>query len=932
MADSTIFNRASVEFLEALHRDFQRDPQSVPPDWQDFFRRQAAVDGDGRGATARAEGTDDAAATRTAPSPGMPRPLESPTAAAVLQDRVDQLVRAYRVRGHMIAKIDPLELPRPEQAELDPGHYGLTEDDMDRMVSSRTIAGPPVRTLRELFQRLRNTYCRSIAVQFMHIDHIDIRHWLQERMEGTENRIQLSRRQQFRILSRLTEAVVFEEFVQKKYVGAKTFSLEGCESLIPLLDMAIERAGEHGISEIVLGMAHRGRLNVLANIMSKRPVDIFREFEDDEPDATGAGDVKYHLGHSSDWETAAGYRIHLSLCFNPSHLEYINPVALGRMRAKQDRVSDARRERGMVFLIHGDAAFAGEGIAQETLNLSELPGYSIGGTVHVLVNNQLGFTTSPPEARSSLYASGVAKMLQIPIFHVNGEDPEAVAQVVRLALDFRQTFKRDVVIDMYGYRRHGHNEMDEPSFTQPVLYRAIRERKSVREGYLDHLLQLGGITREQADEVAAGFQRSLEEGLTHARSDDYIAPSTVPGGIWSGYSGGFEPKDDVATGVEAARLSALLRRLNVVPRGFHRHPKLERLVQMREAMASGERPLDWSAAEALAFATLATEGIRVRLTGQDSGRGTFSQRHAILHDHENGTPYVPHQHLANGQAPVEFFNSPLSEAGVLGFEYGYSLDCPDGLILWEAQFGDFFNAAQVIVDQFIVSAEDKWRRLSGLVLLLPHGQEGQGPEHSSARIERFLLLSAEHNIQVAQPSTPAQLFHLLRRQVLRSWRKPLVVFTPKSLLRHPEVKSSLADLATGLFQPVLPDMGAQADLVKRILLCSGKLYYELDARRRETKRPDVAIVRLEQFYPLRENMLRDVLSEYGGKTPVVWVQEEPQNMGAWPKLCGNYRERLIGRHPFSGICRAESASPAPGSAAVHKREQAELIDRAFDIT
>lgn len=911
--DLSILSAAGAGYLDSLYQAYLRDPQSVPTDWHDFFGR-------------RPHERESAAPPRV----GRESPADATHGAAVLQDRVDQLVRAYRVRGHMIAKIDPLDRPRPPQAELDPAHYGLTEADMGRLVSSRTIAGPAVRTLRELLARLRNTYCRSIGVQFMHIDDLNIRHWLQERMEGTENRIELSRRQQFRILASLTQAVIFEEFVQRKYVGAKTFSLEGCESLIPLLDMAIERAGEHGISEIVFGMAHRGRLNVLANILGKRPADIFREFEDDHPDVrAGGGDVKYHLGHSSDWETAAGHKIHLSLCFNPSHLEFINPVALGRMRAKQDRAGDVERRRGMVMLIHGDAAFIGEGIVQETLNLSELAGYTTGGTVHIIVNNQIGFTTSPAEARSSIYATGVAKMLQVPIFLVNGEDPEAVAQVVRLALDFRHEFKRDVVIDMFGYRRLGHNEMDEPSFTQPALYRAIRKRKPVREGYLDHLLSLGQITREQADEVSQMFHDDLEQGLARARSEDYRPDSPLPAGVWAGYRGGPEPDGGIATGVDEARLSELLRCLWQAPDGFRRHPKLERFMRAREEMAAGERPIDWATAEALAMASLAVEGHRVRLSGQDSGRGTFSQRHAILYDYETGEPHIPLQHLSQDQAPVDVFNSPLSEAGVLGFDYGYSLDCPDGLVMWEAQYGDFFNAAQVIVDQFIISAEEKWRRLSGVVLLLPHGLEGQGPEHSSARIERFLMLSARHNIQVAQPTTPAQYFHLLRRQVLRKWRKPLVVFTPKSLLRHPEVKSSLADLAGPGFRAVLPDEAVAGTQTRLILLCSGKLYFELAEVRRARKRSDVAIVRLEQLYPLRENELAGALSPHGNKAPVYWVQEEPLNMGAWHFVRARLHDGQPGRRAITCISRPESASPATGSPAVHRREQAELIERAF---
>lgn len=905
--------------VERLFNNYRSDPDSVPMEWRAIFDR-FNDDRHANPATTRDIVTSDIGFVAS----------KDASQSAVLQDRVDQLVRAYRVRGHMIAQIDPLNFPRPSSPELDPAHYGLTEADMDRQVSSRTIAGPGVRTLRDLLRRMRNTYCRSIGAQFMHIDDLPTRHWLQERMEGTENRLELTRRQQFRIFTSLTKAVTFEELLQKKFVGAKTFSLEGCESLIPLIDLAIDRAAEHGIREIVIAMAHRGRLNVLANIMGKRPADIFREFEPRDPAAyAGTGDVKHHLGHSTDWESADGRLVHLSLCFNPSHLEFINPVAQGRMRAKQDRAGDVRRKTGMLLLIHGDASIAGEGIVQETLNLSELQGYSVGGALHVVVNSQIGFTTSPAEARSSLYATDVAKILQSPILHVNGEDPEAVAQVIRLAMDFRMEFQRDIVVDMYGYRKHGHNEMDEPAYTQPVLYRAIRMRKPVREAYLDHLLKLGKITRDEADSVADMFHQALEKDLAEARGQSYVSPDTQLTGIWSGYHGGSEPTDEVSTGVEKERLVGMMRQMLSVPPGFHRHPRLERFVNKREQMIAGESPLDWSAAETLALASLATEGTRIRLSGQDSARGTFSHRHAVLHDQENGETYVPLQHLAIGQAPVEIHNSPLSEASVVGFEYGYSLDCPDGLVMWEAQFGDFVNAAQVLIDQFIVSGEDKWRRLSGLVLLLPHGFDGQGPEHSSAYIERFLTLAAEDNIQIVQPSTPAQLFHLLRRQVLRSWRKPLVVFTPKSLLRHPAAVSSLDEFVDGHFQRVISDRDRDPSNVKKILLCGGQLYYDLAATRERTKRDDVAIVRIEQFYPWRMEDLDAALSRYPDGTRAYWVQDEPRNLGAWSYLRVRLGERLLGRFPFSGISRPESASPATGTSASHKYEQRLLIQEAF---
>src|SRR5882724_8920830 len=777
----------NLAFVERLHADYLRDHAAVPAEWRRYFEQV----GDGE---------------NVQPAPSFrPRSVFNPPVehaaltAGALQERVDMLLRCYRVRGHRIAQVDPLGLPKEIPPELMPEFFGFTEADMDLPVHSETFQYEGPLTLGGLLQRLRNTYCRSIGVQYMHLDDLSVRRWLQRRMESTENRLQLTRDEQLRILTRLTDAVTFEEFIRKKFIGAKSFSLEGSESLIPLLDLAIEKAGEQGIREIVLGMAHRGRLSVLANILGKNPREIFREFADTNTDLPGNyGDVKHHLGFSSDWTTAAGRKVHLSLCFNPSHLEFVNPVVVGRLRAKQDRGGDTARVRGLALLIHGDASFAGEGIVQETLNLSQLPGYTVGGTLHVVINNQIGFTTPPEEGRSSVYCTDVAKMLQIPIFHVNGENPEAVAQVVRLALKFREKFKTDVVIDMYGYRRLGHNEGDEPSFTQPLLYRTIEKRQSVREGYLEHLLALHEIAPAEADEIAVRRRQHLEQALAEAHGESTANAGSMRN-LWNGHKGAVDSEHTPRTGLERARLMKLLEAQTRLPADFHPHKKIQKGIEHRLAMVHGESPLDWSAAESLAFATLAVTGVRIRLSGQDSGRGTFSQRHAILHDYEDGHTYVPLQHLAKDQASVEIVNSPLSEAGVLGFEYGYSLDCPNGLVLWEAQFGDFVNAAQVIIDQFIASAETKWRRLSGLVLLLPHGFEGMGPEHSSARLERFLELAADCNMQIINPTTPAQYFHALRRQVLRPWRKPLVVMTPKSLLRHPQAVSSLGKCATGRF-------------------------------------------------------------------------------------------------------------------------------------
>ena len=931
-------NTLSLPFLEGLYADYVRDPQAVSPEWRAYFKglengeppeRTVRLGPSFRAFSIFNPPTQEARGPRTEVS----REVEQ-LRLSQLQDRVDQLVRSFRYVGHLIARFNPLDFPRQHPDELNPQYYGLGPADMDKKFSCETMHPEGPLTLAEILDVLWNTYCRSIGVEYMHIDQSYARQWLQERMEQTQNRLQLHKEEQLRIYTKLTDAVLFEQFIRRKFVGTTTFSLEGSESLIPLLDLAIEKAGEQGLQEIVLGMAHRGRLNVLANIMGKSPRQIFREFADRSPKLfAGRGDVKYHLGHSRNWKTAGGKIIHLSLCFNPSHLEYVNAVVLGRTRAKQDRAGDTERRRGMALLIHGDASFAGEGLVQETLNLSQLPGFAVGGTLHVIVNNQIGFTTGPDEGRSTRYASDVAKMLQIPIFHVNGEDPEAVAQVVQLAMDFRQTFNRDVVIDMYGYRRLGHNESDEPAFTQPVLYRAIDKRKPVGEAYLEHLLKLGDLTPEEAQEIAQRRQTLLEKELSEAQSD-LNQPQDDFHSVWVNYSGGLEPPGEVETSAPKAQLSEWLTELTRLPENFHPHPKIKRFLKMRQEMAAGKAPLDWSAAEALALASLAAEGFRVRLSGQDAVRGTFSQRHGLLVDYEDGHRFATFENLTPKEksklGPVEMVNSPLSEAGVLGFEYGYSLDWPDGLVLWEAQYGDFWNAAQVIVDQFLTSAEDKWGRLSGLVMLLPHGFEGAGPEHSSARLERFLDLAAEDNMKVVYPTTPAQYFHVLRRQVLRPWRKPLIVMTPKSLLRHPKVISSLEDCAQGHWQRVLPDTQAgPLAAIRRVLLCSGKIYYELAQKREELHLNDVAVVRLEQLYPLRVEELRGVLNVYSEGTPAIWVQEEPQNMGAWRFLRLMFGNQLFGRFPFSGLYRPPSASPAAGSASRHRVEQAELIERAF---
>ncbi|MCO4763594.1 MAG: 2-oxoglutarate dehydrogenase E1 component [Myxococcales bacterium] len=851
------------------------------------------------------------------------------------QERVDHLIRAYRVRGHRIAELDPLGRGRDHHPELELAFHGLREDDLDLPFSSRTLHDAKTLTLRRIIQRLHNTYCTHIGVQFMHIDDLQMQRWLQARMEDGENRHHLDRDDQIRILTRLTEAELFENFIHKKYLGAKRFSLEGGESLLPLIDQAIEEAALHGIDHVVIGMAHRGRLNVLANILGKDPEQIFEEFEDDVAELLiGRGDVKYHLGFNSITETSAGKHVHLSMSFNPSHLEFVGPVVQGRVRGKQERLGDSEASRVLPLVVHGDSAFAGQGVVQESFNMSQLKGYTTGGTVHIIINNQVGFTTPPESYRSGQYATDIAKMLEIPIFHVNGEHPDAVAQAIKVAMDFRERFKRDVVIDMFCYRRYGHNEADEPRFTQPLMYKWVDKRPTVRESYTQNVLELGSITEKEAQNIEDACYKRLNEGLNRAR-DEKVAKkfrlAVDHRGNWVNYHGGLvRLAEDADTRVESSRLSALLEATTEVPAGFKVNPKLRRLLKQRIEMAQGNRPIDWGAGEAMAFASLVTEGYPVRLSGQDSGRGTFSHRHAVWHDQTDGSQHTALDHISPDQARFMVYDSPLSETAVLAFDYGYSLEWPEALTIWEAQFGDFANGAQVILDQFISSSEDKWESLSGLVMMLPHGFEGQGPEHSSARLERFLTLAAEDNIQVCNLTTPAQLFHGLRRQMLRKVRKPLVIMTPKSLLRHPKAVSTLADLSGGHFEEVIADPEVPADQCKRVILCTGKIYYDLLAERAARGITDHAIVRLEQLYPMPMDALQRVLGQYPAGTPVRWVQEEPVNMGAWVFLRFRLGGKIFGQYPFTRVTRPESASPATGSKAAHTFEQRQIVRDAFE--
>jgi len=924
----------NLVFAEELYEQFLANPASVDPSWRVYFE-------DVRRGGPQAKGANGNGHAQPTLSPFLtPVPLSAVTDQGVdrseldLQERTLRLIHAYRARGHKYANLDVLGL-RPQDEKGPPlESVGLSTADLDRVVTAGTLPGAPRSTLRELIGHVQETYCRTIGAEFRHIEDGAMRDWLQRTMETTRNRLALSRADQLRILTKLTEAEVFEQFLGTKFVGAKRFSLEGAESLIPMLDLFIDHAGNNGTQEILIGMAHRGRLNVLINIMDKDPESMFAAFDDSRPETyMGSGDVKYHLGFSADRVTSGGNKMHLSLCFNPSHLEFVNPVVEGRVRAKQDRKKDGTRQGTMPILIHGDAAFAGQGVVMETMQLAGLKGYETGGTIHIVVNNQVGFTTDPVDSRSTPYCTDIGRMFHIPVFHVNGEDPEAVAQVVKLAVDFRTHFRKDVIIDLYCYRRHGHNEADEPSFTQPLMYQAISRKRTVREEYIGHLKGLGQVTEQEAEAIKEQKRAALEQSLQKSRLPDFQhKPISAMAGLWSRYNGGADSETpDVDTSINVDLARTLLTRLSAVPEGFAVHPKVARgPLEQRREMAAGTRAVDWGAAEALAFASLLTSGFRVRLSGQDVGRGTFSHRHAVLRSTETGDSHVPLQHLSPDQAHFDVYDSCLSEAGVLGFDYGFSLDYPDALVIWEAQFGDFVNGAQVIIDQFMTSAEVKWNRLSGLTLFLPHGYEGQGPEHSSARVGRFLHMCARDNMQVCNVTTPAQLFHLLRRQVIRPYRKPLVLFTPKSLLRHKAVVSDLSEFASGGFKRLLPDVTVRdKKAVKRVLLCSGKIYLDLDAARVEQKREDVAIMRLEQLYPMPIAQLRAELDGFDPGTPLIWVQEEPWNQGALHLVRGRLPKDLLDRHPFSGVTRDESPSPATGSLAAHRLEQARLVAEAL---
>jgi 2-oxoglutarate dehydrogenase E1 component len=929
-------------FIEDLYARYLDDPFAVDPSWAAYF--------DELGPEMRAlfERTQAALEPRRKEGPREPLPgsgaevvdLGGERARRLIIDhlRVVMLIRAYRVRGHLLADLDPLGLARNKHhPELDPKAYGFTDADLDREFFLDNVLGLEKATLRRIVEILQQTYSARIGVEFMHIQDPDQKAWIQARMEGSHNLWRPSAEEKRELLEQLVQAEGFERFLHVKYPGTKRFGLDGGESTVPALEAIIRKSVEIGVDEIVIGMPHRGRLNVLANVMGKPYPAIFSEFQGGAVayDVLGSGDVKYHLGTSTDRELPDGGSVHLSLTANPSHLEAVNPVVLGKVRAKQTQKRDTERARVMGLLLHGDAAFAGQGVVHEGLEMSELRGFRTGGTIHLIVNNQIGFTTSPAYARSSPYPSDGARSVQAPIFHVNGDDPEAVVHVARLAAEFRQQFKKDVAVDLWCYRRHGHNEGDEPSFTQPLMYRKIAQHPTTRQIYTRNLVEEGVISEHDAQALYDAFQERM--GAAHESAAGYkMNKADWLEGAWSGLTRAPEQYERGSTAVPLEMLRDVGLAMTAVPETVHLHRKLERILGQRRQNIESGADIDWATAEHLAFGTLLREGFPVRLSGQDSGRGTFSQRHAILYDQTSETRYIPLAHLHPDQAPFEVVDSPLSEAGVLGFEYGYSLADPNSLVLWEAQFGDFANGAQVYFDQFISSGEAKWLRMSGLVCLLPHGYEGQGPEHSSARLERFLQLYADDNIQVLYPSTPASYFHALRRQMHRGFRKPLIVMTPKSLLRLRQCVSSLEEMGPGSsFHRVMYEKPpSPADLeVKRVILCSGKVYYDLFSRRAELGLADVvALTRLEQLAPFPDRVLAEELRRYSKDAQVIWCQEEPRNMGAWsfvaPRIeavladVGMRQTKLV----YAG--RPAAASPATGLYRQHVKEQATLVQAA----
>ncbi|MEZ9470418.1 2-oxoglutarate dehydrogenase E1 component [Vibrio lentus] len=846
------------------------------------------------------------------------------------QVKVLQLINAYRFRGHQAANLDPLGLwKRDTVAELDPSFHTLTEDDLNETFNVGSYAiGQETMVLRDLYKSLKQTYCGSIGAEYMHMTNTEQKRWIQQRLESVSGQPSFDKEEKQAFLEELTAAEGLERYLGAKFPGAKRFSLEGGDALIPMTKEIIRHAGGQGMREVVVGMAHRGRLNMLVNVLGKKPQDLFDEFAGKHDDTWGTGDVKYHQGFSADFATPRG-NVHLVLAFNPSHLEIVNPVVIGSVRARQDRLDDNDGSRVLPITIHGDSAIAGQGVVQETFNMSLARGFCVGGTVRIVVNNQVGFTTSNPrDTRSTMYCTDIAKMVQAPIFHVNADDPEAVAFVARLALDYRNTFKRDVVIDLVCYRRHGHNEADEPNATQPLMYQKIKKHPTPRKLYADVLMERGEFGIDTATQLVNEYRDALDHGEVVVKEWRPMAMHSVD---WSPYLG-HDWNIEWDNKIDIERLKELGSKICQYPESHKLQSRVNKLYNDRTSMINGEKQVDWGMAETLAYATLVDDGKRIRISGQDSGRGTFFHRHSVLHNQTDASTYVPLANIHDKQGPFQVFDSVLSEEAVLAFEYGYATAEPSGLTLWEAQFGDFANGAQVVIDQFISSGEQKWARLCGLTMLLPHGYEGQGPEHSSARLERYLQLCAEQNMQVVVPSTPAQVYHMIRRQVVRPMRRPLIVMSPKSLLRHPLCTSSLEDLAEGTFQPAIAEIDDLApENVKRVVFCSGKVYFDLLDQRRKNEQDDVAIVRIEQLYPFPYEDVRAAIAQYTNVVDYVWCQEEPQNQGAWYSSQHNFRAAIPVGADIQYAGRPASASPAVGYMSVHLKQQKALVDDALTL-
>jgi 2-oxoglutarate dehydrogenase E1 component len=933
---SAALSGANAGFIEALYEVYLDDPSQVSPEWRAHFDALPQVDGHDGGDTAhrrlQAELRQRISSRRGGTTPALS------AGAAAKQAAVLRLINAYRVRGHQNARLDPLQLrPSRAVADLSLSYHGLDEADLNQPFNTGSLFAPDRMVLKDILELVQTVYTGTVGSEYMHITSTTEKRWIQQRLESYRVRPELEPNDRQWILQLLTAAEGLEKFLHTKYVGQKRFSLEGGESLIPLLDELIQRAGRSGVNEVVIGMAHRGRLNVLTNIVGKPPAEIFEEFEGKrlKRGLMTSGDVKYHMGFSTDVETPGG-PVHIALGFNPSHLEIIGPVVEGSVRARQRRRSDTSGQQVLPVIVHGDAAFAGQGVVMETFNMSQARGYGTGGTVHLVINNQIGFTTSNPlDSRSTTYCTDVAKMVQAPIFHVNGDDPEAVIFVTRMALDYRNRFHRDVVIDLVCYRRHGHNEADEPAVTQPMMYEKIRSHQPVRAAYGERLIADGVIDPQQAQEMMAAYRQRLETGeqLCRPRAPNVEHPYKVD---WQRFHG-VDWNHPTDTGINLDKLQALARQSLVLPEGFTLHPRVQRIWDDRRQMAACDQLVDWGFAEILAYATLLDSGYPVRLSGQDSRRGTFFHRHAMLRNQATGESYTPLQHLKPEQTHFTAIDSVLSEEAVLAFEYGYATTEPNALTIWEAQFGDFANGAQVVIDQFIAAGGAKWGLYCGLVMFLPHGYEGQGPEHSSARIERYMQLCAEHNMQVCMPSNPAQIFHLLRRQMLRPFRRPLVVMTPKSLLRNPLATSPLDALCKGSFQNVLDEVDAlDRTQVTQVVICAGKVYYDLLQARRSRGLENVAIVRLEQLYPFPRDEFEALVDDYPNASTYVWCQEEPQNQGAWDQIKHRFHTLLARGKQLVFVGRPVAAAPATGFYEQHMEEQQRLVDEAlsgnFDMT